>query len=67
VGLKKPDPAIYALAERRLGVEPQDVVFLDDATANVEAAQAAGWQAVLHESTPRSIEALERIITNAAR
>lgn len=62
VGLKKPDPAIYALAERRLGVEPQEMVFLDDVTANVEAARAAGWHAVLHESTPGSIAELERII-----
>jgi len=66
VGLKKPDPAIYALAERRLAVEPEEVVFLDDVTANVEAALAAGWHAVRHESTPRSIEALERIIATEA-
>jgi FMN phosphatase YigB (HAD superfamily) len=62
VGLKKPDPAIYALVERRLGVEPEEVVFLDDAAANVEAAQTAGWHAVLHEATPRSLAELERII-----
>jgi beta-phosphoglucomutase-like phosphatase (HAD superfamily) len=62
LGLKKPDPAIYALAERRLGVEPAEVLFLDDVTVNVEAALAAGWHAVLHESTPGSIAELERII-----
>jgi FMN phosphatase YigB (HAD superfamily) len=67
VGLKKPDPAIYALVERRLGVEPVEVVFLDDAPANVEAAQAAGWHAVLHESRPRSIAALEQIIATEGR
>ena len=66
VGLKKPDPAIFALAERRLGVEPGEVVFLDDVTGHVDAARAAGWHAVLHESTPRSIEALERIIDTEA-
>lgn len=67
VGLKKPDPAIYALAESRLGVEPAEVVFLDDVITHVEAAQAAGWHAVLHESTPRSIAALERIIATVGR
>jgi FMN phosphatase YigB (HAD superfamily) len=30
VGLRKPDPAIFALATSRLGVEPGEVVFLDD-------------------------------------
>jgi len=62
VGLKKPDPAIYALAERRLGVRPGEIVFLDDVPGHVEAARAAGWHAVQHESTPRSIAELERII-----
>ena len=62
VGLKKPDPAIYALAESRLGVEPHEVVLLDDLVANVEAARAAGWHAVLHKSTSGSIAELERII-----
>jgi len=66
VGLKKPDPAIFALAERRLGVEPQEVVFLDDVTTNVEAARSAGWHAVRHESTPGSIAELERIIADGS-
>jgi len=29
-GMNKPDPGIYALACRRLGVEPAQLVFLDD-------------------------------------
>jgi putative hydrolase of the HAD superfamily len=62
VGLKKPDPAIYALAQSRLGVESHEVVLLDDLATNVEAARATGWHAVLHESTPGSIAELERII-----
>ena len=62
VGLVKPDPAVYALTGARLGVEPHEVVFLDDAPVNVEGARAAGWHAVLHGSTPASIADLERII-----
>lgn len=66
VGLKKPDPAIYELAQRRLGVEPHEVVFLDDVAANVDAAREAGWHAVLHVSTPASIAELDRIIAAGA-
>ncbi|WP_210443386.1 HAD-IA family hydrolase [Nocardioides sp. SYSU D00065] len=62
VGLAKPDPAAYALATRRLGVEPGEVVFLDDVEANVEAARAYGWHAVLHVATTTSIGEMERII-----
>jgi putative hydrolase of the HAD superfamily len=62
VGLAKPDPAIYELTADRLGVAPDEIVFLDDVAANVDAARAAGWHAVLHEDTARSIAELERII-----
>ena len=65
VGLAKPDPAVYALAASRLGVEPGEIVFLDDVEAAVEAARAAGWHGVLHEDTARSIAELERIIAGA--
>ena len=63
VGLKKPDPAVYALTAARLGVEPGEIVFLDDSPRCVDGALASGWQAVLHEETGRSIERIERIIS----
>ena len=66
VGLRKPDPAVYALTAARLGVEPAQIVFLDDVEVNVEAARAVGWHAVLHEDTARSIAELERIIAGTA-
>jgi putative hydrolase of the HAD superfamily len=62
VGLAKPDPAIYALAARRLGVEPHEIVFLDDSQTYVEGARAAGWHAVLHVHTKTSVRELEAII-----
>ena len=46
VGLRKPDPAIYRLACERLGVEPSDALFLDDASAMAEGARAAGLTAI---------------------
>lgn len=45
--LAKPDPAIYALAERRFGFAPQAMLFIDDSLPNVEAARARGWNAHL--------------------
>lgn len=42
VGLRKPDPRIYALACGRLGVEPARVAFLDDIGANLKPARALG-------------------------
>jgi putative hydrolase of the HAD superfamily len=47
VGLSKPQDEIYALAEERFGAAPEELLFLDDSPANVEAAQARGWQALV--------------------
>ena len=43
--LVKPDPAIYALAIRRFGIDPASALFVDDRAENVEAAHAAGFVA----------------------
>lgn len=43
--LAKPDPAIYALAQRRFGHDPAAMLFIDDSHANVTSARACGWQA----------------------
>lgn len=58
VGVEKPDPAIYRIVQERLGVEPGEILFLDDRAAAVEGARAVGWHAILHEDTPSSIAAI---------
>jgi putative hydrolase of the HAD superfamily len=45
-GLRKPDPAIYQLACRRLGVEPPEVVFLDDLGVNLKPARQMGMTTI---------------------
>lgn len=63
VGLAKPDPAIYELTTERLGVQPDEVLFLDDDEPRVAAARGVGWHAVLHEETGSSIAAMELVIS----
>ena len=43
----KPDPAIFAIAERRFGRAGGELFFTDDNPANVAAAAARGWRAHL--------------------
>ena len=62
VGLAKPDPRVYRLTEQRLEVQPADVVFVDDAVANVEAARELGWTAVHHRDTEQTIAEVSRIL-----
>jgi putative hydrolase of the HAD superfamily len=45
VGLRKPDPAIYHEALRRLDVPADAVLFFDDSAANVAAARRVGMRA----------------------
>lgn len=46
VGLRKPDPKIFELVCRELGVEPRQAAFLDDIGLNVKAARALGMATI---------------------
>jgi putative hydrolase of the HAD superfamily len=59
VGLRKPDPAIYALAAQRLGLSPEQIVFVDDLRPNVRAAAAAGMVGVQHVDLETTVSELE--------
>jgi putative hydrolase of the HAD superfamily len=61
-GVRKPDPHIFALAAARLGIPPAETVFLDDVPANIDAARAGGFQAVLFTSTPQAIADIEALL-----
>jgi putative hydrolase of the HAD superfamily len=48
VGIRKPDPAIYALAMTEMGIaDPSRTIFVDDFAANVEAARSVGMRGVI--------------------
>ena len=50
LGLRKPEPEIYAWAAAALGAAPSEIFFFDDVKANVDAAIVAGMRAVLVEN-----------------
>ena len=62
VGLRKPDPAIYALAAERIGLAPAEIVFVDDLSPNVRGAVAAGMVGVLHTDVGTTAEELEILL-----
>ena len=64
VALRKPDPAIYRLAEDILQAEPGDILFIDDRLANVLAAKEAGWNAALlgpPQQSPAEVTTIESL------
>jgi epoxide hydrolase-like predicted phosphatase len=58
VGVRKPDPEIYALAARELDTPPSACVFVDDIAANVRGAVAAGMVGVHHTETDATLQEL---------
>ncbi|GLY02998.1 HAD family phosphatase [Actinoplanes sp. NBRC 101535] len=58
VGLRKPDPALWELACRRMGCAPREVVFVDDVPRLVDSARAFGMQAVLMDDPARVVSEL---------
>ena len=47
VKIVKPCPRIYELFTDKFGLDPEECLFVDDATANVAAAIACGWQGIV--------------------
>ncbi len=62
VGVRKPEPPIYELTLQRLGVAPQDAIFLDDIEINCDAARALGMTAVWFRSSQQAIEEIESVL-----
>lgn len=58
---RKPDPEMYLLTLKNLGLNPDDVMIFEDSPAGVAAAQAAGCAVVMIENgAGRSVEGVPR-------
>jgi putative hydrolase of the HAD superfamily len=66
VGIAKPDPRIYELTCERMGVQPTEMVFLDDAERCITGAQAVGIHGVLFRNTAQAIDAIEALLRTHA-
>jgi len=54
-GIAKPDPRIFELTWKRLGVQPEEMLFLDDHEVNIVAASALGIHAIYCRETEQAI------------
>lgn len=48
MGVEKPDIEIYRRVAEAEGVDPADIVFLDDTADNLPPAEALGWGTIIH-------------------
>ena len=58
---KKPFPDIYLMGAERLGVDPKDCLVVEDAISGIQAAHAAGMDAVGVPTTFSKEELMERV------
>lgn len=58
-GMSKPDRRIYERTWQRLGVRPDEMLFLDDVEPNVLAARECGIHAILYRDNAQAISELE--------
>jgi epoxide hydrolase-like predicted phosphatase len=62
VGLHKPEPEIFHLGAEKIGVPPEECVFVDDLRENIAGAEAVGMTGVLHRGAGSTVPALERLL-----
>ncbi|MBO0768199.1 MAG: HAD family phosphatase [Solirubrobacterales bacterium] len=68
VGIRKPDPEIYAHTVQRIStvaerpIRPEEILFIDDVQENVEAARAAGWRAVQFVENKGALAAVDQAL-----
>ncbi len=62
VGLHKPEPEIFRLGAERIGLPPEECVFVDDLKENCAGAEAVGMTAVLHRGADGTIAELEQLL-----
>lgn len=61
LGLRKPDPKVFQEACRRLQVQPEEAIFLDDIGPNVKSARALGISTILVKNPKEALEELKEL------
>jgi len=62
IGVRKPDPAIYAHVEQTTGIAPDRIVFFDDLADNIAGATACGWHGVQIHPQPDPVSQMRRTL-----
>ncbi|MEV4598058.1 HAD family phosphatase [Amycolatopsis sp. NPDC049253] len=64
VGMSKPDPEIYRLSCARLGVNPEEMIFLDDVEPHIAAACALGIHGIHYRDNAQAITEIEGLLAS---
>ena len=62
VGARKPEPRIFEMAWTQLGIEPAEMIFLDDVEGHINAARALGINGVVFRDSAQAIAEIENLL-----
>lgn len=63
VGMAKPDPRIYAFILEKLGIQPDQAIFVDDFLINVQAARELGIAGIHFQNRNQAIREVTELIS----
>lgn len=64
VGIAKPDAGIYTFTLEKLGVAPEEAVFVDDFIENIEAARALGMYGIHFQGKEKAMGELRALLND---
>lgn len=64
--LAKPNPAMFELTAKRMGVRPEECVMIDDLESNCDGAEIAGMQSIQHITNDGTRVALAKMLQEKA-
>ncbi len=67
VGIRKPNPAIYELACEKMGIKPEEAVYLDDLGINLKPARALGMTTIKVLNADQALKELEQYLSLTLR
>jgi len=63
VGLRKPEPEIYLLTAKKLGVKPKECIFIDNKEEYLVPAKELGMETVLAKSPKQVVKEVSKILS----
>jgi len=65
-GLLKPNPKIFQLVLNKLNLNPNQCIFIDDITRNIDSAKKLGITTILFTNTQSCINQLEKLLSTTS-
>lgn len=62
VGMRKPNKEIYLYTLKKMGIEPQEALFIDDKERNLETACKLGMKVILAKNPKQVVADVEKIL-----